>query len=66
MLQKGQRVLVHWYGHGWLPGVFLDYTSGLVGEDFNRCMVSMDNGFACNPPGFHHDAVKADPTKVEA
>jgi hypothetical protein len=58
-LVRGQRVLVQWDRLGKLPGTFLDYTSGDADEDFRRCMVKMDNGFACHTPGFHPDCVVA-------
>ena len=57
-MKTGDRVLVLWDRIGWLPGVFIDYSSGLEDEDFQRCMVKMDNGFACHAPGFHPDCVK--------
>lgn len=58
-LQPGQRVEVNWGEQfGWLPGTFRGYTTGDADENFNRCMVSMDNGFACNAPGYHPDCVR--------
>ncbi len=55
----GQRVLVNWgERHGWLPGTFEGYSSPAVDEEFRRCRVEMDNGFACNGEGYHPDCVR--------
>ena len=58
-LTPGQRIEVLWDRHGWLPGTFDGYTAGDPYEDFNRCMVTMDNGWDCRSPGFHPDCVRA-------
>jgi hypothetical protein len=52
-LKNGDRVEVFWERQGWLSGTFDHYTSADDGEDFRRCMVKMDNGFACRIPGYH-------------
>lgn len=57
-LRAGQRVDVKWDKAGWLPGVFVEYCPGEYGEDFQRCVVKMDNGFACHPPGYHPACVR--------
>jgi hypothetical protein len=59
-LQEGQRVLVKWNRLGWLPGTFEGYSSPDVDEEFRRCKVKMDNGFACNGFGYHPDCVRAE------
>lgn len=51
-LEKNQRVEVKWAGRGWLPGVFVAYNTPEPDESFERCVVAMDNGWACQPPGF--------------
>ena len=53
-----QRVEVNWHRHGWLPGTFVSYVAGLPDEDFSRCIVEMDNAFACQAVGFHPGCVR--------
>jgi hypothetical protein len=59
----GQRVEVLWDRPGrkeWLPGTFeFAQPSPEIDEDFERCYVRMDNGFACRSPGFHPACVRA-------
>lgn len=62
-MNPGQRVFVQWDKKGFLPGVFQSYNSPEIGEDFRRVFVKMDNGYACQPPGFHPDCVKPDAYK---
>jgi hypothetical protein len=57
-LKQGDRVLVTWDRIGELPGTFMDYTAGDTEESFQRCIVKMDNGYACHAPGFHPDCVR--------
>lgn len=60
-MNQGQRVVVLWDRNGWLPGTFECFSSPDVGEEFQRCRVVMDNGFACHDSGYHPDCVKAFP-----
>lgn len=55
---NGERVEVLWDRLGWLPGTFEHHMSGDDGEDFKRCLVKMDNGFACRIPGYHPRCVR--------
>jgi hypothetical protein len=57
-MKTGDKVEVQWARLGWLPGVFETYTSGEADEDFQRCKVKMDNGFACHGQGYHPDCVR--------
>ena len=57
-MKPGDRVEVEWARLGWLPGTFVEFTSGDVGEDFRRVKVQMDNGFACDGLGYHPDCVR--------
>ena len=64
-IQPGDRVLVQWHRHGWLPGIFVAYTSAEYTEDFRRCVVKMDNGWACDGSGYHPACVRKVPIGYE-
>lgn len=56
--KEGDRVEVQWARLGWLGGTFVNYCSGGADEPFERCIVRMDNFFACDRGGYHPDCVR--------